>query len=76
VIDVHKFDEAITACLKQANIEDGLYVTVVWVPDGSMAYVTSNAMHTNVIQAMLEGAIDVVGRGDAKGSILETMGSA
>lgn len=76
MIDVHKFDEAITACLKQANIEDGLYVTVVWVPGGSMAYVTSNAMHSNVIKAMLEGAIDVVGRSDNGSMLTETMGSA
>ena len=76
MIDVHKFDEAITACLKQANIEDGLYVTVIWVPGGSMAYVTSNAMHTNVIEAMLEGAIETVGASDNNSMLTETMGSA
>jgi hypothetical protein len=72
MIDVQKFDEAITDALKDANLNGGRYTLVVWGPGGNMAYVTSNVPCNQTIQMMLEGAIDVI-----KGpSISEPVGSA
>lgn len=71
MIDLRQIDRAIEQSLQDASIHNGRYALVIWgPPDSNKSLVASNAIHSEIVEAMFINGIKIVRGSD--GVLIET----